>query len=171
MLAMQKKKKKRSVIQHKVLGSELTSAALESPTLAEQNRRQILKGRAFIGLLKGSRERGAAQSGHLGNRGAEGWKMDARMAEPLAPNSPDNPPHKRERYFLLYIPHCAFSFTNQIKTNKMHKYRILSQLLHLHVSVYMTILSVLIEYISVVMCRVHYISIYSIMMSKQRIEL
>ena len=46
----------------------------------------------------------------------------------------------------------------------MHKYRILSQLLHLHVSVYMTILSVLIEYISVVMCRVHYISIYNIMM-------
>ena len=48
------KNKKKSVIQHKVLGSELTSVALESTTLAEQNRRQILKGRAFIGLLKGS---------------------------------------------------------------------------------------------------------------------
>jgi hypothetical protein len=36
----------------------------------------------------------------------------------------------------------------------MHKYRVLFQLLHLHISVYMTILSVLIEYISVVLCNV-----------------
>ena len=46
----------------------------------------------------------------------------------------------------------------------MYKYRILSQLLHLHVSVYMTILRVLTEYISVVMSKVQYICIYNIMM-------
>jgi hypothetical protein len=42
----------------------------------------------------------------------------------------------------------------------MHKYHILFQLLHLNVSVYMTILRVLVEYISVVMCKVQYICIY-----------
>jgi hypothetical protein len=38
----------------------------------------------------------------------------------------------------------------------MHKYRILFQLLHLHVSVHMIIFRVLIEYISVVMCNVQH---------------
>jgi hypothetical protein len=46
----------------------------------------------------------------------------------------------------------------------MHKYRILFQLLHLHVSVCMTIFRVLIEYISVVMWKVKYICIYNSMM-------
>jgi hypothetical protein len=56
--------------------------------------------------------------------------------------------------------------TNNLKiyksdqTKEMHKYRILFQSLHLHVSVYMTILRVLIEYISVVMCKVQYIYTY-----------
>jgi hypothetical protein len=45
----------------------------------------------------------------------------------------------------------------------MHKYRILSQLLHLHVSVYMNIVRVLTDYISVVMCKVQYIYIYNMM--------
>ena len=45
----------------------------------------------------------------------------------------------------------------------MHKYRILFQLLHLRVSVYMTILRVLIKYINVVMCKVQYIHIYNMM--------
>ena len=45
----------------------------------------------------------------------------------------------------------------------MHKYRILFQLLHLHVSVYMTILRVITEYISVVMYIVQCVYIYKIM--------
>jgi hypothetical protein len=45
----------------------------------------------------------------------------------------------------------------------MHKYRILFQLLFLHVSVFMTILRVLTEYIGVVMCKVQYIYIYNMM--------
>ena len=43
----------------------------------------------------------------------------------------------------------------------MHKYRIVSQLSHLHISVYMTIFRVLTEYIRVVMCKVQYICIYN----------
>jgi hypothetical protein len=50
------------------------------------------------------------------------------------------------------------------KTKEMHKYRILFQLLHLHVSVYMTIFRVLTEYISAVKCKRQYICIYSGMM-------
>jgi hypothetical protein len=45
----------------------------------------------------------------------------------------------------------------------MHKNRILFQLLHLHVTVYMIILRVLTEYISVVMCKVQYIHIQNMM--------
>jgi hypothetical protein len=43
----------------------------------------------------------------------------------------------------------------------MHKYRILFQLLHLHVSIYMTLLRVLIGYISNSMCKVIYIYIHT----------
>ena len=42
----------------------------------------------------------------------------------------------------------------------MHRYHILSQLLHLHISVYVTILRVHTEYISVVIYKVQYIYIY-----------
>jgi hypothetical protein len=47
----------------------------------------------------------------------------------------------------------------------MHKYCILPELLQLHVSVYMTILTVFTMYISVVMCKVKYIYIYNSMIT------
>ena len=48
-------------------------------------------------------------------------------------------------------------FCSLNKTHEMQNYCVLFQLLHPHVSVYTTILSVLIEYNSVVMCKVQYI--------------
>ena len=42
----------------------------------------------------------------------------------------------------------------------MYNHRILFQLLHLHVSIYMTIFRVLTGYISVVLCEVQYNCIY-----------
>jgi hypothetical protein len=50
------------------------------------------------------------------------------------------------------------------KAKEMHNYRTLFKLLHLHVSVYMTILRALKEYVSVVKCEVQYICIYISMM-------
>ena len=58
--------------------------------------------------------------------------------------------------FYIYSTPCIVTYLPN-KTNKMHNCRILFQSLHLRVSVYMTNLRVLTEYIGVVMYKVQYI--------------
>ena len=62
--------------------------------------------------------------------------------------------------FICSIPCTVIYLLN--KTNKMHIYCIFFPFMHLNVSVYMTILRVLVEYISAVMCEVQYIYIFTI---------
>jgi hypothetical protein len=93
-----------------------------------------------------------------------GWASESVWigAENLTPTrirSPDCPAISESLYRLS---HPGSGLSN--KTNETHRYGILIQLLHLHVSVYMTILRVLTEYISVVMWKVQYICIYNSMM-------
>ena len=85
--------------------------------------------------------------------------IDVENLTPTRIRSPDCPARSESLYRLSYP---GSGLPN--KTNETHKYRILSKLLHLHVSVYMTILRVLTEYISVVMWKVQYIYIYNSMM-------